>query len=81
VDYLSLGLAHKNGCHGNVPLWSKTNFRSFIYSHSSTNPANLAKIGPVGVEIMGLTESLKDKKNKYETKLEHKPKAQPKAGY
>jgi len=37
---------------------SKTNFRSFIYSHSSTKPANWLKIGPVDVQIIGLTESL-----------------------
>ena len=35
---------------------AKTNFRSFIYSHSSTNTENLAKIGQVDVEIIGLTE-------------------------
>jgi len=34
----------------------KGNFRSFIYSHSSTILANSAKIGPVDVEIIGLTE-------------------------
>jgi len=38
---------------------SKNNFKSFIYSQKSTIPANLVKIGPVGVEIIGLTESLK----------------------
>jgi len=32
----------------------KTNFRLIIYSHSSTNPENLAKIGPVILEIIGL---------------------------
>jgi len=37
---------------------SKTNFRLFIYSHSSTKPANWLKIGPVDVQIIGLTESL-----------------------
>jgi len=30
----------------------KTNFRSFIYSRSSTNPANLVKAGPVDVDII-----------------------------
>ena len=35
------------------------NFRSFIYSHSSTIPANWVKIGPADVQIKGLTESLK----------------------
>jgi len=37
----------------------KTNFRSFIYRHSSTNPANSEMIGLKDVEIIGLTESLK----------------------
>jgi len=49
----------KFGCYGNAPWGSlsdrKTNFRLVIYSCSSTNPANLAKIGPVGAEIIGLT--------------------------
>jgi len=31
-------------------------FRPFIYGQSSTNPANFVKIGPVDVEIIGLTE-------------------------
>jgi len=34
----------------------KNNFRSFIYGQSYTNPANFVKIGPVDVEIIGLTE-------------------------
>jgi len=34
----------------------KNNFRSFIYGQSSTNPENFVKIGPVYVEIIGLTE-------------------------
>jgi len=54
----------------------KTNFRSFIYSHSSTTPENLATIGRVYVEVIGLTEIVKKNKikNKYETKAEeHKP--------
>jgi len=33
---------------------------SFMYSHSSTNPANWVKIGPVDVQTKGLTESLKN---------------------
>jgi len=37
----------------------KNSFRSFIYSQSSTIPANLVKIGPVDVEIIGLTEIIK----------------------
>jgi len=40
----------------------KTNFRLIIYSHSSTNPENFAKIGSVDVEI-GLTKIAKNKKN------------------
>jgi len=35
---------------------SKNNFRLFIYGQSSTNHANFVKIGPVDVEIIGLTE-------------------------
>jgi len=34
----------------------KTELRSFIYGQSFTNPANFVKIGPVDVEIIGLTE-------------------------
>ena len=41
--------------------------RPFIGSHSSTNSANLVKIGPVDVEIVSLTEI---GKNKYETRAE-----------
>jgi len=40
----------------------KTNFRSFIYSKSSTDPANLVKIGPIDVEIIGLTKIVKNEK-------------------
>jgi len=43
----------------------KTNFRLIIYGHSSINHAglvNLAKIGPAGFEITGLTEIVKKKK-------------------
>ena len=36
---------------------SKNNFRSFIHGQSSTNPANLVKIGPVDVEVIGLADS------------------------
>jgi len=39
----------------------KPNFKSFIHSHGSTNPANLVKIVPVDVEMIGLTKSLKIK--------------------
>ena len=37
----------------------KTNFQLIIYSHIYTNPENLGKIGPVDVEIIGLTEIVK----------------------
>jgi len=37
----------------------KNNFKSFIYGQSSTNPANFVNIGPVDVEIIGLTEVTK----------------------
>jgi len=33
---------------------NKNNFRLIIYSHSSTNPEHLVKIGPAHVEIIGL---------------------------
>jgi len=34
----------------------KRYFGSFIYGQSSTSPANFVKIGPVDVEIIGVTE-------------------------
>ena len=37
----------------------KNNFRSFIYGHISTNRANFVKIGPMKVEIIGLTKITK----------------------
>jgi len=37
----------------------KTNFRLVIDSHSSTNRENLAKIGPVDYEIIGVAEIIK----------------------
>ena len=40
----------------------ETSFRSIIYSHSSANPENLAKIGQVDFEIIGLTEIVTNKK-------------------
>jgi len=47
----------------------RTNFRSMInYSCISTNPEMLAEIGPVDVEIIGLTEIVKK-----ETEAEHTP--------
>ena len=42
----------------------KTNFRLIIYSHSSINPENLAKVGPVDFEIIGLTGIVINEKNK-----------------
>jgi len=36
-----------------------TNFRLIVYSHGSTNRENLAKIGVVDVEIIGLKEIFK----------------------
>jgi len=33
---------------------SKTNFRSFIYCHSSNIPANLVKIGLIDIETCNL---------------------------
>ena len=39
----------------------RTNFRLIVYSHCSTNPENLAKIGPVDFEIIGLTRIAKNK--------------------
>jgi len=38
----------------------ETNFRSIIYSHSSTNPENLAKIGLADFKIAGLAEIVKE---------------------
>ena len=47
----------------------KTTFTTFfIYGHSSTNIANLAKIGAADVEIIGRTEIVKDFKNRSKTK-------------
>jgi len=45
----------------------KTNFTSFIYSHSSANPANLVNVGLVDVEKIGLTEIVRK-----ETAAKHK---------
>ena len=33
----------------------RNNFRSFIHSQRSTSPANFVKLGPVDVEMIGLT--------------------------
>jgi len=46
----------------------KTNSRLIIYSHSSTDPKNMAKIGRVEFKITGLTEIVKK-----ETEAERKP--------
>jgi len=50
----------------------KNNFRSFIYSQSSTNPANFVKIGPVDVETIRLTEI-----NKNIKKIKHQQNISP----
>jgi len=47
----------------------KGNFRSFIYSHSSTIRANSVKIGPGDAEITGLAEITK---NIFKTSAKHK---------
>jgi len=51
----------------------KIYFRLIIYSRSSTDPENLATIGPVDFEIIGLMGITK-KVNK-KTKAEHSPRA------
>jgi len=72
VDRSRLSL--KIGCHSNGPWWiEKLTSDQFIYSRSSTNPENLAKIDPADVDMIGLTEIVK---NRYETKAEHKPDAE-----
>jgi len=38
----------------------KTKFRLIIYSHISTNPVNLVKIGLVDFEIIGLIGIVKE---------------------
>jgi len=38
----------------------KVNFRLIIYSHSSTNTENLAKIGPLDFDMIGLTGIVKN---------------------
>jgi len=40
---------------------STTILKSIMYSHKSTNPTNLANIGLVDVEIIGLTGIVKNK--------------------
>jgi len=62
ILWIGPGFGPQNWLPRQRPLGNrKPNFRSFIHSHSSTNPANLVKIGPVDVEMIGLTESLKIK--------------------
>jgi len=39
----------------------KINFNLIIYSRICINPENLAKIGPVDLEIIGLTKIVKNK--------------------
>jgi len=46
------------GCHGNVPR----GIEKLISGSSSTNPENLAKLGPVDVDNIGLTGIGKNKK-------------------
>jgi len=54
---MEVDFAHKIGCRGNVPRGiEKSNFGSFTYGQSSTNPADFVKIRPVDVEIIGRTE-------------------------
>jgi len=57
---MEVDLAHKIGCHGNASWGIEKNFRPFIYAQSSTNRANFVQIGPVDVEISGLTEISKN---------------------
>ena len=40
----------------------QTNFKLIIHSHSSVNPANLVKIGPLDVELISLTAVVNNKK-------------------
>ena len=50
---MEVDFAHKIGCRGNVPRGiEKSNFGSFTYGQSSTNPADFVKIRPVDVEII-----------------------------
>jgi len=54
--------AHKNWLPWQRPLKNrKTNFRLFIYNQSSTNLENVAKISHADVDIIGLTEIVKNK--------------------
>jgi len=54
--------AHKIGCHDNVPCGSGIlTLDHSSAGHSSTNPENLVKIGPVDAEIIDWTEIVKNK--------------------
>jgi len=56
-EYCTVDFAQKKiGCHCNVDQKITS---SFIYGQSSTDLANFVKIGPVDVEIIGLTEITK----------------------
>jgi len=62
----SVGKTNKNWLAWQRPLMDrKTNFRLIIYSRSSTNRDNLAKIGPANCQINGLTEIVKSKKQQH----------------
>jgi len=49
----------------------QTNFRLIIYSHSSANPANLVKIGPLDVELISLTAVVNNKKQQQSGRLNY----------
>jgi len=60
-DLSSVDKTNKHWLPWQRPLKNKkNNFIFIIYSNSSTNPANLAKIGPANGEIIGLTELVKN---------------------
>jgi len=56
----------KTGCHGNRPLRDRKTIliidRLQLYSSTTTNPANLTKIGLLDVDIIGLKGIVKNKK-------------------
>jgi len=59
----SVDKTNKNWLPWQRPLKDrKTNFRLITYSHSSTKSENLAKIGQVALEIIGLTGTAKNNK-------------------
>jgi len=59
-----LSCVDKTNEKGLMPRIEKLAARLIIYSHSSTNPENLAKIGPIDVQIIGLTVIVKKKYKK-----------------